>query len=249
MEGEPLSLTPTPQQTAQQVVNGAVSSTNTIMSTPLSIGAFRRSAASNLPHSTPLSSGSPSSSSRKRRQEMHSLKVVYADVENPDSRHRKIGSPRRTTFINIDETSANVSTINEMVNEAFGFSDLVIVMASCMPYEESEGTRGLTFWKVNSRKVFAVNKIHLLCDDETQVRQNSGTNERNNEMMAILLEVKEELDNSKIVMAEMKNKLDNSLIVTAESSLPMIRGSLQMLQLDLDLHHPQIIHLLAVFYP
>ncbi|XP_066926820.1 uncharacterized protein [Clytia hemisphaerica] len=99
----------------------------------------------------------PSSLQRIARKPLATVKVVRADVgEN--------GKPTNVHFHNLSvhvnlysEEQANIpfilGKVNEEINDDY---DLVLVGANGLSYYDQEGTRGVAFWKVGSRKVFAV---------------------------------------------------------------------------------------------
>jgi len=96
--------------------------------------------------------------SRKRSMNQHSLKIVLATVKN-----KKIGDRLRMNYFNITEETANVADITSTVREFYKDEDLVLVPATkdLTRYEDSPATRLLSFWKNNSRKVFAVKEKEI----------------------------------------------------------------------------------------
>ncbi|XP_066921409.1 uncharacterized protein [Clytia hemisphaerica] len=112
--------------------------------------------------STPIRQSSPVSVSRITRKVLASVRVVKADVgEN--------GKPANVHFHNTivhvklySEDQANVRYILEVVNnEVSDVEDLVLVGPDGIKIPDQEGTRGITFWKVGSRKVFAVDREEM----------------------------------------------------------------------------------------
>ncbi|XP_066931361.1 uncharacterized protein [Clytia hemisphaerica] len=59
-------------------------------------------------------------------------------------------------YFNIDEESANVDSLTEKARQGFDNDTLVLVNSSCLPIEDSDANRKLSFWKKSARKIFAI---------------------------------------------------------------------------------------------
>jgi len=156
-------------------------------------GSFRR---------TPNSSSPSLPTSRKRPLEQYSLKVILANIIN-----KKLEQVRMQ-FFNLTESTANVDDINDMTREAFDCQDLVVIHSNLLRIEDSESTRCLSFWRVNSRKVFAVKEQSLPIpqeeegDDVNDVTTNQPSVTLPSELMEVINGVKLTLERSIIVSAE-----------------------------------------------
>ncbi|XP_068727311.1 uncharacterized protein [Montipora capricornis] len=64
-------------------------------------------------------------------------------------------SDKNQTFITVNEETANVTYILQKVKEKFG-EGVLLVSGNGLPILDEEGTRGSKFWKVASRKIYAV---------------------------------------------------------------------------------------------
>jgi len=204
VEGDPL------------ISSSSSSSTNIFSQSPLSQqhGSFRRISNSSSPSSSP----SLPTSSRKRAMEQYSLKVIFASVLN-----KKL-EPVRMQFINITEATANVDDITIMTREVFGYQDLVLVHSNLLRIEDSESAQTLSFWRVNSRKVFAVKSQSIPKTDEEVEEGEPSANQIQNvlpsEILEAIGEVKEKLNNTVVeAINEVKEKLNNTVVLSAEEAL------------------------------
>lgn len=150
-------------------------STITSPSTPSSSSPQYSAGTSNLPTSFGAFRGNNSSlpHSRKRSIDQHSLKIVLAKVEN-----KRIGDHLRLNFFHITEATANVADITSMVREFYEDEDLVLVPPTkCLTkFEDSPPLRTMSFWKNNSRRIFAVKERDIAMDRQ---QQSSGTTLQN----------------------------------------------------------------------
>lgn len=60
----------------------------------------------------------------------------------------------------VHDTTANVPYVLSAVQQEFGQS-YIIVTADGIELQDSPGTQGVQFWKVPSRKLFAVDEANL----------------------------------------------------------------------------------------
>lgn len=81
---------------------------------------------SNLPHS-----------SKRAKLSWYSLKVTLATLEKG-----KVKDPSRQVYILITDETANVAHIKVKCQEELGISNIKLVSANGLPFEDSDGTRG-----------------------------------------------------------------------------------------------------------
>ncbi|KAL9952759.1 hypothetical protein ACROYT_G040054 [Oculina patagonica] len=104
---------------------------------------------SNLPHST-----------KRVKVSGYSLKVTLASLEKG-----KVKTPTRQIYVLITEDTANVPNITLKCKEELGIEEIKLVSANGLPFEDSNGTRGLSFWKSASRKVYAIDLTKEKADE------------------------------------------------------------------------------------
>jgi hypothetical protein len=68
--------------------------------------------------------------------------------------------PLHVTFVEVTEATANVVYLSHVVKERWG-PHFRLVTSDGMVLEDSSGTQGLKFWKVGSRKLYAVSEKFL----------------------------------------------------------------------------------------
>lgn len=109
---------------------------------------------------------SSSQSSSIRRSTLAVVKVVRADLD-PNGKPINCHRYNLTTHVPIyNDDQANLLYIVRNVRTQMEESDLEIVGPNGMRYYDEEGTRGIAFWKIGSRKLYAVRKqeIEILSD-------------------------------------------------------------------------------------
>uniref|UniRef100_A0A1X7UYK0 RING-type domain-containing protein n=1 Tax=Amphimedon queenslandica TaxID=400682 RepID=A0A1X7UYK0_AMPQE len=96
----------------------------------------------------------------KKTNDCATVKIIQASMKRLSTGKAEFAHQAQT-FIDIRDDTANVTYPTSMVHRKWG-NDYVIVTTDGLPIEDCSGTKGLRFWKVGSRKLYAVKKDQSL---------------------------------------------------------------------------------------
>ena len=116
-------------------------------------------------------------------------------------------------FVEMTEATANILHVTAAVEREFG-EDHVVVTADGLEVKDCAGTQGLKFWKVNSRKVFAVPEEDL----QAPVRKRSRKSRAHMDTVDPL-DFEDTLEELKTEISRMHEKLDKVFSLTRDSPI------------------------------
>ncbi|CAB3990421.1 hypothetical protein AC249_AIPGENE15203 [Paramuricea clavata] len=144
--------------------------------------------------------------SKKQKVVKYSLKVTLAELER-----NKIVNQSRQKYIMIAEDSADVGSITKACRKEFDDETLVIVSSNGLSIEDSEATRGLSFWKSNSRRIFAVPMKRAKSEPEVvNIEDDEKKDEKLNNLMT---KIKDDIiENTNQEMSQHFNEIKQSVV-------------------------------------
>ncbi|XP_028412947.1 uncharacterized protein LOC114535826 [Dendronephthya gigantea] len=101
------------------------------------------------PGATPLFGG-------RRRKNAVIVKIIHAQMSLRNEKNNPTFLEIGQTYININEENANVNFLTTKAKESFHDEAIELVTSNGLKIMDNEGTRGLSFWKCASRKIYAV---------------------------------------------------------------------------------------------
>ena len=155
-----------------------------------------------------------------------SVKIVQAHLgftSGGKPRFQPVGQ----VYVPVQETTANVPYVLSAIQQEFGQS-YVIVTADGIELQDSPGTQGIQFWKVPSRKLFAVDEANL---PRQMLPSTAGESSRKrsapqptiSDLEDDICRVDGKLDTMTAEFSELKRQLQDLFKVTGTSVPPALR--------------------------
>ena len=154
------------------------------------------------------------------------MKIVQAHlsfISGGKPRFQPVGQ----MYVPVHETTANVPHVLSAVQQEFGQS-YIIVTADGIELQDSPGTQGIQFWKVPSRKLFAVDEANLprqmlpLTAPESS-RKRSAPQPTISDLEDDICRVDRKMDAMAMEFSELKRQLQDLFKVTGTSIPPALR--------------------------
>ena len=155
-----------------------------------------------------------------------SVKIVQAHLSFTSGGKPRF-QPVGQMYVPVHETTANVPHVLSAVQQEFGQS-YIIVTADGIELQDSPGTQGIQFWKVPSRKLFAVDEANLprqmlpLTVPESS-RKRSAPQPTISDLEDDICRVDRKMDAMAMEFSELKRQLQDLFKVTGTSVPPALR--------------------------
>ena len=154
------------------------------------------------------------------------MKIVQAHLSFTSGGKPRF-QPVGQMYVPVHETTANVPHVLSAVQQEFGQS-YIIVTADGIELQDSPGTQGIQFWKVPSRKLFAVDEANLprqmlpLTAPESS-RKRSAPQPTISDLEDDICRVDRKMDAMAMEFSELKRQLQDLFKVTGTSVPPALR--------------------------